>query len=136
MNYKEKFKDPRWQKKRLEILQRDGFKCRECKSEDKTLNVHHIIYFEYCTDPWGYNDNFLTTLCDDCHDIEHEYDQKAIAFDLLKNLILVTNLPLSYFEIERDSYLMENELIGNQGKNIHGYEIIKKVFKNYIDGNR
>ena len=28
-DYVEKLKDPRWQRKRLEIMQRDGFRCRE-----------------------------------------------------------------------------------------------------------
>lgn len=44
MTYKEKLKDPRWQKKRLEIFDRDGWKCVECGDKDSTLNVHHIFY--------------------------------------------------------------------------------------------
>ena len=30
MGYSEKLKDPRWQKKRLEILERDNFRCQYC----------------------------------------------------------------------------------------------------------
>lgn len=42
--YSEKLKDPRWQKKRLEILNRDEFACRFCGDNKSTLNVHHISY--------------------------------------------------------------------------------------------
>ena len=41
MIYVEKLKDPRWQRKRLEILQRDDWKCYWCKDDKTTLNVHH-----------------------------------------------------------------------------------------------
>jgi hypothetical protein len=64
--YFEKLKDPRWQRKRLEIMQRDDFKCRTCNSETKTLNVHHIRYFKG-REPWDYRDWYLVTLCEDCH---------------------------------------------------------------------
>ena len=42
--YAEKFKDPRWQKKRLEILERDDFSCRVCYDASNTLHVHHCFY--------------------------------------------------------------------------------------------
>jgi len=43
--YFEKFKDPRWQKKRLEIMERDQWTCQDCGSTDRSLNVHHMRYF-------------------------------------------------------------------------------------------
>lgn len=64
--YWEKLKDPRWQKKRLEILDRDGFSCVNCGDTTKTLNVHHG-YYEKGRDPWDYADSTLHTLCEDCH---------------------------------------------------------------------
>lgn len=66
MTYAEKLKDPRWQKKRLRILERDGFKCLYCSDTDKTLHVHHG-YYESGKDPWDYEDDTLHTLCEDCH---------------------------------------------------------------------
>lgn len=66
-SYAEKLKDPRWQKKRLEVLQRDGWACTLCDAEDKTLHVHHILYLPK-KDPWEYSMCFLQTLCVDCHD--------------------------------------------------------------------
>jgi len=64
--YSEKLKDPRWQRKRLEIFNRAGFKCEECKEVDKTLHVHHR-YYEKGVDPWDYPDNALQSLCEECH---------------------------------------------------------------------
>lgn len=63
-----KYKDPRWQKKRLEIMERDGFKCTCCHSDEKTLNVHHRWY-EKDKDPWDYPNTCYDTLCEDCHDL-------------------------------------------------------------------
>lgn len=61
--------DPRWQKKRLEIFQRDGFKCVVCCSKTKTLTVHHSYYVKG-RDLWNYPNFSLSTLCLDCHSEE------------------------------------------------------------------
>lgn len=66
--YAEKFRDPQWQKKRLEIMERDSFTCQRCDSRDKTLNVHHS-YYEKGKSPWEYPSYSLHTLCEDCHEI-------------------------------------------------------------------
>ena len=66
--YSEKLKHPKWQKKRLEILQRDDFKCQLCKCEDKTLHIHHLTYDN--VDPWEYDEIYLITLCHNCHEKE------------------------------------------------------------------
>ena len=68
--YSEKLRDPRWQKKRLEIMQRDGWACRKCFSRTKTLNVHHYFY-RRGLEPWEYGDDALLTVCEDCHAAEH-----------------------------------------------------------------
>jgi hypothetical protein len=66
MTYSEKLRDPRWQRKRLEIMNRDDFRCQACRSKDKTLNVHHRLY-QKGNDPWDYENEMLVTLCEDCH---------------------------------------------------------------------
>ncbi len=63
--YSEKLKNPRWQKKRLLIMQRDKFKCKLCKDEETTLNVHHLQYTE--KDVWNEPDKNLITVCEHCH---------------------------------------------------------------------
>lgn len=68
--YSEKLKDPRWQKKRLEIFERDNWTCQICDSKEKTLHVHHWHY-ENGLDPWEYANFSLTTLCNSCHEMEH-----------------------------------------------------------------
>jgi len=70
--YAECFKDPRWQKLRLKILERDAFTCQRCGSSQDTLNVHHR-YYEWDKKPWDYPMSALITLCEECHKEEKEY---------------------------------------------------------------
>ena len=74
---RKKYLDPRWQKKRLEILSRDDFKCQACNDSKSTLHVHHRLYLNkpdggQWRDPWEYADSALVTLCDKCHAYETE----------------------------------------------------------------
>ena len=71
LTYSEKLRDPRWQKMRLQIMERDKFTCQKCRSTTKTLNVHHTEYRAGC-EPWGYPQGLLVTLCEDCHKGEHK----------------------------------------------------------------
>jgi hypothetical protein len=59
------YKHPNWQRKRLEILNRDNFTCVACADRDSTLHVHHIAYGS--GDIWDVPDEFLQTLCEQCH---------------------------------------------------------------------
>lgn len=79
--YSEKLKLPAWQKKRLEILNRDEFTCRVCGDKEKTLHVHHL-YYDKRNEPWEYPDISLVTLCVDCHNNEHE-SRPDLEYDLL-----------------------------------------------------
>jgi hypothetical protein len=65
MNYSDKLKDPRWQKKRLEILQRDDFTCQFCHDKETPLHVHHL---KYTNEPWEAPNEDIITLCEHCHD--------------------------------------------------------------------
>lgn len=66
--YSEKLKDPRWQKKRLEILDRDRWSCQICGDDTSPLNVHHMEYHSGIN-PWEYEDKELITACE----CDHEY---------------------------------------------------------------
>ena len=68
--YSSKLKDPRWQKKRLEILHRDSFACQCCGETKKTLHVHHTNS-NYEIEPWEHEEFTLVTLCEDCHKCWH-----------------------------------------------------------------
>jgi hypothetical protein len=67
MTYSEKLRDPRWQKKRLETLERYEWHCSECDSQTKTLHVHHRYYISGRL-PWEYPDFALVVLCAECHE--------------------------------------------------------------------
>ena len=68
MKYKEMLRDPRWQRKRLEILQRDEWSCNRCGDSESELHVHHK---SYAGTPWGVADDELETVCSNCHRIIH-----------------------------------------------------------------
>lgn len=64
--YSKKLRDPRWQKKRLEILSRDNFACSICDDSESELHVHHVIY-EHGSNPWDSDNNDCVTMCKTCH---------------------------------------------------------------------
>ena len=65
-SYSEKLKDPRWQQKRLKVLERDNWRCKLCGDKKTTLNVHHIFYLPK-TEPWNVPLGCLITVCENCH---------------------------------------------------------------------
>ena len=82
-SYSDKLKDPRWQKRRAEICQRDEWKCKLCGDNYETLHVHHKRYIKG-NEPWEYEDDDLVTLCESCHGLV-ERGKKGIAdYDINK----------------------------------------------------
>jgi 5-methylcytosine-specific restriction endonuclease McrA len=69
-SYSDKLKDPRWQKKRLQIFRRDDFQCRCCGNDKEALHAHHLIYIRG-KEPWDYARRLLITLCETCHAKAH-----------------------------------------------------------------
>jgi hypothetical protein len=67
MEYSEKLKNPKWQRKRLEILNRDNFKCCLCDGEEVELHVHHL---KYTNEPHNAPNKDLETLCKYCHNLK------------------------------------------------------------------
>lgn len=94
-NYWEKLRDPRWQRKRLEVMERDDFSCRSCGSNEKTLNVHHKTYRKNA-EPWDYEDENFVTYCEDCHGTMHsEKDFLMMNVDTVKKIAMIANI--AYF---------------------------------------
>lgn len=88
MNYKEQLLHPFWQKKRLEVLERDKFTCQKCQDDNTTLNVHHLQYNKGCM-AWEYNNENLVSLCCICHDIIEDLKKETeykCPFDQIKIL--------------------------------------------------
>jgi hypothetical protein len=100
--YSEKLKDPRWQKVRLKVMERDGFTCRDCGSIDKTLHVHHS---HYCKgEPWETPAKFMLTLCDECHEERGQAEARAkSAFSEL--LALISFSRVATLSVNLESYL-------------------------------
>lgn len=82
--YQRKLRDPRWQQRRLKLLESANWTCQEatCKNwrhflvppQDRPANesgppleIHHL-YYEWGREPWEYPDDAHLVLCDDCHE--------------------------------------------------------------------
>ncbi len=66
MKYSEKLRDPRWQKKRLEVLSAARFRCEDCGDGASTLEIHHCAYMTG-RETWDYDGALLMALCRTCH---------------------------------------------------------------------
>ena len=64
--YQEKLQNPKWQRKRLSVFERDNHTCQLCKDTETTLQVHHLFYAKGY-EPWDYKDEDLITYCKHCH---------------------------------------------------------------------
>lgn len=65
--YAELLRDPRWLRKRAEILELHGCACFHCHKKTNCLQVHHRYYISRRM-PWEYPNWALVPLCDDgCH---------------------------------------------------------------------
>lgn len=89
-SYLAKLRDPRWQRRRLRILDRDQWECQRCGDRESTLHVHHLWYDG---EPWDVPDEALITLCEPCHE-----DEGATRRDSEAEIIasLRARLPLSW----------------------------------------
>lgn len=84
MTYADQLKTADWQKKRLEIMQRDGFSCKICGDSKGQLSVHHLYYYPKMK-VWEYENESLITICDRHHKEIHEMAKVSgiIAFKIL-----------------------------------------------------
>lgn len=107
--YSERLRDPRWQKKRLEIMQRDKFTCQWCSDTKAPLNVHHC-YYENNNNPWEYPDASLLTLCENCHAAETNFGwdwKQAFLKALAKRGTPALALMLLFFDIQKNSWKID-----------------------------
>ncbi len=87
-SYSDLLKDPRWQKRRLEIFHLDQYKCTRCGDGERQLHVHHS---KYTGKPWEAPNEDLSTICTDCHWLEHNQDKFTPNEIRLIDFILVRN---------------------------------------------
>lgn len=86
-SYSVLLKDPRWQKNRLEAMERAGWCCELCGDKESMLNVHHKKYFKGRM-PWEYDSEQLAVLCESCHTLEHEQSSLELLDDVISRLPL------------------------------------------------
>jgi len=151
-SYKNKFfdlyKKPEWQKRRLEILERDNWTCQGCGDKKSTLHVHHK-YYERGKLPWNYPITALVTLCEGCHNNEGNYDfYMGMLKDSLRDKFLTEhlgNLAAAFYHMElcdtpeKIIYVyswaignkkIQKELLKKYNKALHGkFKKIKAFFK-------
>ena len=87
MTYKDQLQRPEWQRKRLEIMERDEWTCCLCNSKTNQLNVHHL-YYDNELRLWEYDDEVMVTVCASCHKNIHKDLNKIfglVAFEVIKN---------------------------------------------------
>ena len=101
MNYKEKLLDPRWQKKRLEILSRDEFTCQMCGDTKSTLHIHHKLYNN---NPWDVDNDKLITYCQHCHQFIEFTKDFSIYNNILKIVKDITVNGIILYVLAIDKY--------------------------------
>ena len=83
-SYRDKLRDDRWQSKRMLVLIRDGWVCRNCGNDyDDHSEVHHLFYLPG-REPWEYHQDDLATLCRVCHQEETDRRRRLEEELLLK----------------------------------------------------
>ena len=68
--YAKALQHPKWQRKRLKIMERDKWRCKDCGNTEAQLHVHHLHYS--CKFPWQELNTNLITLCNSCHAKAHK----------------------------------------------------------------
>jgi hypothetical protein len=136
--YYEKLKDPRWQKLRLEIMQRDDFTCQMCGDKNKTLNVHHRRYIKN-TEPWDYPPHTLVTLCEICHEGEKDQmeENMEILVEQLKNKFFAEDIldlaeGFNALKMFGKSHVVSRMI----GRILENEKLLKKLLKSYNDFER
>lgn len=76
ITYSEKLRDPKWQKKRLEVFERDLFTCQLCGDKETELQVHHRTYVPG-KEPWDYDNSNFITYCKCCHAVVEDLKSRS-----------------------------------------------------------
>lgn len=121
ITYSEKLKDPRWQKRRLEIMQLDNFRCRGCETKERTLHVHHKYYIKG-REPWEYEDDALITYCELCHERVVSVDWKRAFQDLNMSEFDLLDLAASIaYKLKKHDELMKDVHEKHKCRNLWWY---------------
>ncbi len=104
VTYSEKLRDPRWQRLRLKVMERDNFSCIACSDRKSTLNVHHK---KYHGEPWDAPLSELETLCETCHKRRGEINKYFLSLDSWTAIALVSHLQ-AMREVDNSAFNLED----------------------------
>lgn len=122
-DYEQKLKHPKWQKKRLEVLERADWKCQVCGDKEETLHVHHLVYSK--GEPWDAPMETLECLCGTCHENREQFND---FFDCR------TTRPSAYCNLFRFYFgLAERGDWGDEGKKlVHEFMLKARVVREKV----
>ena len=115
-NYSSMLRDPRWQRKRLEIMKAADFACQECGAKTDELHIHHK-YYERGLKAWEYPDIAYACLCLECH-------KSAEELRLLAQKTLA-HFPLGIWETIRCDLCYSVKMIGEKKVQKGLHELLK-----------
>lgn len=97
--YYEQLRDPRWQRKRLEIMSESNFCCEDCADKDTELNVHHSAYLKGVP-VWEHPNELLHCLCRPCHK-ERQSVEESLKIEMMKRLrkVPIVRLKAVFFSV-------------------------------------
>jgi len=128
-NYEDKLKHPLWQKKRLEIMKRDGFQCKKCGDTESPLHVHHLKYIDG-NDPWEYLNKHLVTLCEDCYEEIEDAKKHCPDLDYSKIIIYKSD---NWSGGNKIMFSTRNDVLSMRVFNSDGKYIIGFNFRNDLE---
>jgi len=125
MYYQNQLRDPRWQRKRLDILTRDNWTCQYCGSTTNSLNVHHIKYAEFGA-PWDAEDDWMITFCEHCHQVEENLGKQNPTLKLwsvkcLEPVMFMLEISVRASGQKMFQALMSEPMCWPDGRTEHGY---------------
>lgn len=124
--YSELLKDPRWKKKRTEILIRDKYTCMHCSATGVVLHVHHEKYEGLS---WEVSNRYLKTLCEKCHGLIHKEGKRNLSF---RQPSQVRGILLSAMKKSNISYIILLYSIMAIKKNMNGGQFVLDCTKSWL----
>ncbi len=113
VKYADKLRDPRWQKVRLKVMERDDWRCLRCRSKTDTLNVHHL---QYHGEPWEAPDAELETLCEGCHKWRTDFDQRMRVMPTAQVDAMCTFMEMGGTEQSQMAYIKQCMVAGGEAE--------------------
>jgi hypothetical protein len=105
--FSDQYKHPKWQKKRLEMLEAAQFECSSCGDKESQLHVHHKHYVKG-RKVWDYESWEFAVLCDKCHKEAHEF------IDALSETIVTADGGwIDYSQLIAFAHGLGSSMIGN-----------------------